>query len=292
MHRIFALLLVLSLLGCSESSPDLGLPPAAPASGGMGGAAGDGGASGSPSQPDPDPDPEPPVHVLFLGGQSNVIAQDGTAPHAGFPDATIPLIAHSLGPGAEYEFDTGPDPVPLDLVNGFHSLELTAAPAMQGHGWRVAVVKVARGSSWLGEWRPGAPPDYWAAVTEARERAVSAWGANLVWHFVWLQSESDAQQLSRAEAYAENLRGFVFEVRELFGPIDFWQCKLQPSLGNGSGTGPIIRDAQSQVMGESPLNHLLDFDDLNGKLHYSSAQLDEMGERAAGALLQHSDDGS
>jgi hypothetical protein len=224
---------------------------------------------------------DPRLHVLFLGGQSNAIGERGegeTMP----PGVEIPFLARSLGP-AGYDFDTGPVPVPLGSVGGFHSLELAAAKALYQAGWHVAVVKLARGTSWLGEWRPAAPTGYWSALLDMRQRARDAWGDEAVWHFVWLQSESDAQQANRASVYADNLRGFVDEVRGEFGPIGFWQCKLQPSQANANGV--IVRAAQVEVMAEDPRNHLLDFDDLRGALHYTSPQLDEMGRRVAHALL-------
>jgi hypothetical protein len=221
------------------------------------------------------------LHVLFLGGQSNVIAQYGTAPPAIPPDPEIPMLARCLGPSG-FDFDSGPEPTPLGAVHGFHSLEIAAATELKRAGWPIAVVKLAVGNSWLGEWRPAAPTGYWRALVDMHDRAEHAWGRDLAWHFVWLQSESDVQQANRTAVYADNLRGFVEEIREEFGPIDFWQCKLQPSQSNANGT--LIRAAQVEVMASDPRNHLLDFDDLNGALHYTSPQLDEMGRRVAVAL--------
>lgn len=219
--------------------------------------------------------------VLFLGGQSNAIAQDGTEPPSKIFEAT--MIVKILGPEG-FEVDTVHEE-PLGPLLGRHSLELAAVTKLEAVGQVVSVVKVARGSSWLGEWLPTSPSHYWDSIVEAKSRADVTWGSDVDWSFVWLQSESDVAYGVRTEQYEANLRLFVGHVRELFGPVHFYQCKLQPSQGAKNGLGKVIRDAQTKVMAESPLNHLLDFDDLNGQLHYTSPQLNVMGERAAAAIM-------
>jgi hypothetical protein len=252
--RALLCLLLALVVGCGSSSPSTPPAPSTP-------------AAGRPL-------------LLFVGGQSNAIAQEGTGDVPGFPRA-IPLIARSLGPEG-FAFDTGAEPVDLGPIGGFHSLELAAAADLQAAGFQVAVVKLARGNSWLGEWRRGAPPAYFAELERSHAAAAAAWG-DAATHFVWLQSESDSQQQVRADEYETNLRGFVAEVRELWGPVDFWQCKLQPTLAPSS-TGPVIREAQARVMAESELNHLLDFDDVRGALHYTSPQIETLGHRVAAAI--------
>jgi len=244
--------------------------------GGAGGATEAGGAGGA-SEPKR-------KHVIFLAGQSNVIALYGTEPHEGLPDDSIGLISRSLGPDGCI-FDSG-GVVPLDLVSGHHSIEIEAARRLRMAGQDVAVVKVSRGATWIAQWLPNANPvtyGYWQAIEKAKGDAEIAWGPEIVWSFIWLQSESDAQVVSHAAIYEGNLRTFVAAIRGLFGEIDFYQCKLQPHLAYASSE--VVRSAQVKVMGENSRNHLLDFDDINGKLHYSSDQLDEMGRRAGDAML-------
>lgn len=231
-----------------------------------------------------------PTHVFFLAGQSNAEAFLGTDSPAGYPDATIPLVVRigdaTHGP-SNWFYTSGNAPIalgPASTSGGtFHSIELVAAKNMAAAGYRMAAVKVSVNGSHIAEWAKGNANGYYQALVDAVTLARSLWGTNIVVHFVWLQSEQDA--IDNTATYETSLRQFVADTKSDLAWKDFWQCKLQPSQVSGQPGGPMVVAAQATVMAERADTHLLNFDAINGSLHYSGAQLATMGAQTATEIL-------
>lgn len=228
----------------------------------------------------------PPMHVFFLAGQSNAEGFGGTDSPAGFPDSSIPLVVRigdaTHGP-SNWFYTSGNTPIdlgPASTTGGtFHSIELAAAKQLQTAGWRMAAVKVSVNGSHIAEWAKGNVNGYYQALVDARNLAISLWGSDAIIHFVWLQSEQDA--IDNTATYEASLRQFVLDTKADIGWLNFWQCKLQPSQVSGQPGGPMVVAAQAQVMSERSDTNLLDFDSVNGNLHYTGPQLATMGGIAA-----------
>lgn len=227
------------------------------------------------------------IHLLFLAGQSNAEAALGTDSPAGFPDSSIPLVVRigdGTHPPSNWFYSSGNTPIdlgPASTSGGtFHSLELVAAKNLQTYGLRMAAVKVSINGTHISEWQKGNVNGYFQALVDVANLARSLWGSSAIIHFVWLQSESDATD-STGATYEGYLRQFVADTKSDIGWRDFWQCKLQPSLVSGNPDGPTIVAAQATVMAERSDTHLINFDAINGNLHYSAAQLATMGAQTA-----------
>ncbi len=138
------------------------------------------------------------VHLLLVAGQSNAAGTDKANPPAGLPDASIPLWRNS------YYDNSGShtwDALDLDRTHGLtYSHEVATARAVQAAGYRVGVIKLTQGSTYMNRWVPGAKvgwagSKFYAEISEAMAAAPAAFpgATDFVVHFIWDQGEAEAR---------------------------------------------------------------------------------------------------
>jgi len=108
--------------------------------------------------------------------------------------------------------------------------------------------------------------------------------------FFWMQGESDAADTYRANAYENNLRLFIQNIRtDLNSPeLPFIIGRIGNKMGAPLIHYEIVRTAQVHVAETDPFVEWIDTDDfsmVSDNLHYDSQGLIDLGERIAAAYL-------
>jgi len=252
----------------------------------------------SDSGDDTGEDPVEPVAraVYILAGQSNMDGYGwypGLPPAARVADPRVPLYWSGWGafrPLQAASYGGGPYVGP----------EVTFGRALADAGQSVALVKHAVGGTDLAEyWYPGAAPADGTAgpgfatlidTMEAAALELDASGEPWFWAgFIWMQGESDSLDLSKSEAYEENLRGLIDAVRFQAG---------DPALPAVIGLiaresiwtyADTVRAAQQAVADADPTVVTVETDDLPRNLldvaHYDGISNRLLGARFAAAAM-------
>jgi len=239
--------------------------------------------------------PESLVHVVLLGGQSNMA---GRAATDGLPEAlqgeqgdvrifyagqgsvqTDSLVPLQPGTGAQF----GPEV----------TLGRTLADAFPGR--RYALIKYARGGTNLfDQWDPASGAEY-ATFLDTVDRGLRALEDEgltpRIEGMVWHQGESDAVEGRTTEEYAADLTEFVEAVRaDVSGAsgMRFVVGRLSELQLPGDGAGrDAIQDAQLQVAAADPDVGIVFTDSFRlaaDNLHYDAMGQHAMGVRFAQAL--------
>jgi hypothetical protein len=230
------------------------------------------------------------IEVFILAGQSNMEgrASCGDLPVAirGVQPAVLFYYADRWGllaPGSS-ERPAPPDGFGPEISFG-HELA-RADPAR-----RFALIKHTRGGTSLAaDWAPRHGREF-HAMREKTRRALEELRASghepRLRGFVWMQGEKDAAEKAAAEAYEQNLRALVREVRSVFG-----EPTLPIVLGRINAPDRAYRDrvrkAQDTVARGDPHAACIDTDDLklSDGIHYDAAALVELGRRFAGKAME------
>lgn len=173
-----------------------------------------------------------------------------------------------------------------------------------------AIVKVTIGGSNIARWLPGPPPaiDYAKlklAVTDGINEILLAGDAVNLLGMVWLQSESDVINSSRASAYAANLdsviNGFRSKMNTVFPTMGFsdthaflvepadWKNGSKPGIAFQSNID-LVHDALQNFAIADPNASYIPTDDFtqfgDGLIHFGVADQFTLGSRIADSIRQ------
>ncbi|MCF7826212.1 MAG: T9SS type A sorting domain-containing protein [Candidatus Marinimicrobia bacterium] len=253
------------------------------------------------------------LQIVFVGGQSNALNLHADASllppsdldsaifyylHSGLaPDQTSePFIATSNNTWICLQVQVQTPYVAL--YSPFFGPEMTTARTMSAAGIEnLGIFKVAYAGTHLAhDWKQGdhsmadAYEHFLNQLATATDSLVS-WG--MPWKFIgmcWMQGESDAEQLSWANAYESNLNEFIANIR-----LDLANPKLPVILGKVANQGGYpyldqIRAAQEAVAASDSLVTLVSLDDQpleSDGVHFTAPGVQVMGARFGSALLDY-----
>ncbi len=104
--------------------------------------------------------------------------------------------------------------------------------------------------------------------------------------FVWFQGENDAFDLSNAQAYGQNLKDFIADVRSEVGSSKLPVVVVKiGSWAQSLSHGSTVAAAQQAIVAADPYAGLVTTEDLSGFYHYDPAAQLIIGERVAKALI-------
>lgn len=258
------MLLVLALLMASCSPP----PPLATGSSALEECA-DGGASAEPevtggSSGVTEPQPKHRVYVPVLGGQSNMIGAGADDRPSGLPDASVPFWRN------DYYYYDGPHAfVPLNVYargNTF-SVEMAMARALQAAGHSVAVIKLARGATYVNSWLPGKLYGVYLypEIAEAWAAARALYPDHeLVPLFVWYQGEEEAvyhhsageeAELRVVRQWSTHFAAVRSGVESIVGPVHPYIMRCNSAIPGG--THVVELQAQQALAVDDPSDLIL-----------------------------------
>ena len=103
--------------------------------------------------------------------------------------------------------------------------------------------------------------------------------------FIWFQGENDSMDQAAANAYAQNLRNLIADVRGKVGssnlPVIIVEMGKWPQ---SLDYGPVVLAAQRSVVAADPYARTVKTDDLSGFYHYDPIAQMVIGERVGIAL--------
>ncbi|MEI8339907.1 MAG: sialate O-acetylesterase [Verrucomicrobiota bacterium] len=231
-----------------------------------------------------------PVKVVLLGGQSNM---DGWA-YAQF------LPTNLQNPQTDVLFFNGSqsagNPSTLGSLrpNSVHGSDITFGPEITfGRAMedahpadQYALIKYSQGGTSLAtDWNPSTGATYSAfkaTVTSGLASLTNAGYAPQIIGMLWLQGENDSASLLQANAYEQNMRNFIIDIRSNYG-------NTLPFVigGMGYANDPSYRDtvltAQANVAATMTNVRFFSDDDLNPNhvLHFGTAEMQMIGQRFA-----------
>lgn len=246
------------------------------------------------------------VDVYLIAGQSN-------AHGSGNPNELTPTLQAPY-PAVDYYFRGVPNDVGIvlgPLISNSAYFSRFGPELMMGRTLdqmsdnKVAIIKHARGGTTLGaDWFAGGDAtatgdgqmlqDFYTTVTDgltALQNKYPGEQLNLI-GLAWMQGESDAYNISYANAYANRLRTFTEDVRATLGddlPIAIGQLSSQMTNFNTVAGYTPVRNAQALIAGEHPLNTLVNTDavptHVGDEIHFSTAGQLMLGVLFADALV-------
>lgn len=244
-----------------------------------------------------------PIRLYIFAGQSNMVGKDALS-------SDLPLIAPTAaiappgvlfwGPLADFPTTWGPLKAPTEIVQarkhqGFGP-EISAAPllARRHPGSTIAVVKFASsGTSLHRHWDPSSTEGLYGRLLNRVRRAVeqlkSTHNAPVRFSgFFWMQGESDSQLLRSANAYKDNLAGFVRAIRrDLDAPAMPFVIGRIADLRRDNPRqfrySDVVRRGQREVTASVPNTYLVSTDGLErsteARIHFSSRGTYDLGRR-------------
>jgi len=144
------------------------------------------------------------------------------------------------------------------------------------------LVKIHRGASSLyDDWIPGGVyyNEYLSLIFEAAQRPNTK-----IAGLLWMQGESDALSLYKAQAYKKNLKLFITNIRKDLNLPDLPVIIGQISDASTWRYGDIIQQAQLEVARETRYCKLVKTNDLpfiEDNIHYNNEGLTTLGKRFA-----------
>lgn len=158
-----------------------------------------------------------------------------------------------------------------------------------GHA-NVAIIKYARGGTSLGSsWAPDSTlrNDFYNFVDTALADFVSLGHTYTLQGFVWVQGSGDANILSRAEEYDENLNQFVGEVEARYGQATTIINRYHIDSDRPYVTE--LRTSQMEFGASSPDHYVIHTDDLtlnSDNIHFNTSMHLEVGHRLAQRYIE------
>jgi hypothetical protein len=246
-----------------------------------------------------------PLRVFVLAGQSNMSTGGAIAD---LP--TEPIDFRQPQTDVPYHFwinqgdlHIAPDWSPLralwpGYVGTTYASELTFGRAMADAlpDEQIAIIKVAQGGTDLqNDWHPSGENgtlyrtmiDHVAlALSQLEEQGHDP----LISGFVWVQGEGDANNVTKATEYEQNLNTLVSSLRSDWGVIDLPVVfnLLHINAAKPATALAAIRQSQTNVAANDPLALLVNIDDLSLKgdfIHFTSQTHLELGYRFADVIL-------
>ena len=229
-----------------------------------------------------------PLKVFLLAGQSNMMGQyankSGLPTELQNPQEAVILRADgtwtALQPGrnAATTNDFGPE-----ITFG---RDMAAAWPDQN----IALVKFGVGSTTLADdWNPDNPGAQYTALLNAVNAAMAELSVGYdaeIAGMLWMQGESDALDLAKAQAYETNLKNFVESVREDLGVGELPFVIGQISDASAWTYGSIVQQAQADAAQALPFTLMISTADLSLlNNHYDAAGQMALGSRFANAML-------
>lgn len=256
------------------------------------------------------------VIVYLVGGQSNadgygVTSELSPTLQASRPEIDFyhgngggnsPLAANRwipLRPGSgSMAGNTGGFGPELNLGIGIHE-------ALGSQRTRIAVIKHTKGSTSLHtDWFPGGNAtttgdgplyqNFQTTVANALASLAVLYPSAVIQveGMVWHQGENDASSETTANAYQTNLTNFIADVRATYGGgLKFGIVRLSNNQTSiDSARLAIVKLAQTDVAAASPLNYLVNTDDVPmsspGNIHFGTPGVLTIGTRLAQGMLQ------
>ncbi len=177
--------------------------------------------------------------------------------------------------------------------------------ALGSQNARIAVIKHTRGGSSLHtDWVPngkdtttGDGPDFQAFQTTVKSALASLAarypGATIqIEGMVWHQGEADAGGDTSTKAYQANLTKFIADIRATYGSgLKFGIVQLSDNQTSLNATRlATVKLAQHTVADASPLNYLVETDDLptsgSSAIHFGTVGVQAIGSRLAAGMSQ------
>ncbi len=231
--------------------------------------------------------PPQPLKVFILAGQSNAVGQ--YAYNTGLPAALQgnqeDVIIRNNGVWTVLKPGLGVSASEFGPEVTFGRAMADAWP-----GENIAIVKYAVGATDLANnWNPDTPGAQYTGLLNAVNSAMAelsvGYDARLT-GMIWMQGESDALDLGKANAYETNLRNFIQSVREDLGtanlPFVIGQISDAPAWTYGS----IVKQAQANVGASVPFALTIPTNDLSlFSNHYDAAGQMALGYRFANGML-------
>ena len=261
-----------------------------------------------------------PIHVFILAGQSNALGKYVSAsslPSSLRPGVPDVLFWYEEGTyqsvsSAGLRIDSDDDFVPLDsqddpagttfgtsddpITNGYAS-EITAGRDLLDEiGGKIAFVKFAFGGTGIQrDWSPGDGGSlFWELIDVADDAAAELQSRGFdpeFSGFFWMQGEYDADGQTTANRYEGRLGTFVDRMRDELGAPGMKFVIGRLSRHMDLPYVDTVRAAQEDVAAESPLNFMVNTDDLNLRsddLHFVGAGHRTLGSRFASLGLPDS----
>ena len=242
--------------------------------------------------------PKKKIRVYLLAGQSNMV---GCGSYADLPaiDSSLNQLQEKI-PAVSfgYGYDYGLGPLKPGIGGGF-GCELSFGKRMAAAypQEEIALIKGSRGATDLAkDWLPpsaGGPGTLYSHFVASASQAIAELQKNFdveLLGMLWMQGESDGLNQSYAEAYEENLKCFIADIRSHFGapnlPFVIAMIDDDPALWPYTKT---IRQAEMSIVAKVP-NVLIfdtkDFPKLSSEpAHYNSQGVIDMGNRFADKFL-------
>ena len=209
-----------------------------------------------------------PVSVYLLAGQSNLV---GEAKIANLTDTryTQPFSAAQIWSRPQTDF--------VDLAPGFDGQTEELGPELSfgrqivaNTGENVLLIKYGLGSTTLAEgWQEDGSGTQFNQLKDIVDVALdSLTNQGLTYDIeglVWMQGESDTNNDTFAEAYEDNLLGFVDGARAVYGEnLDIAIGLIRNDLPTSARNRELVRDAQRTVSAGDASVFLVDTDALGG----------------------------
>ncbi len=242
-----------------------------------------------------------PCRLFLLGGQSNM---DGCGRPHELPEA------YRMPPKNVVTWDNRrkcwvrltEDSMAI-ARNGMFGPEMTFAHRLAEAfpNETIAITKTSTGGTRLfTQWIPeGGMYQRFIANSENARKALKDAGISYsIGGMLWMQGESDTDNLEHAQAYEENLRRMFADVRRKTGidQLPIVMGRISSSLLKGTPWNmnhvPVVRAAQDAVAAADPHVHLISTDDLStwkDNTHFDGPSQLTLGSRMADAMLKELD---
>jgi hypothetical protein len=245
------------------------------------------------------------IDLYVMAGQSNIfgiVTIDNDLPAELQAPQDIPFkFSLRYVPTKNFISDGFIDLQPLSNFGSTYFLstfasELTFGQILQQRSaTKIAILKVAaNGSSLAVDWDPADPTSMYQRLTMTTDEAlVELAGLGYqptVKGLVWVQGETDSENQTRAQKYANNLDGFINALRtQDWFPSEVPMVINQLHAATNTTYAATVRNAQSSVaLGRTDNIQLLNIDDLSlyaDGIHYTNAMQLEVGRRLANVFL-------
>lgn len=228
----------------------------------------------------------PIVDVILIGNsQSN-----GLGPNSGSVPVGIPSLAVRYWlrvPNDSGTNDNAFRDLDVRLSDDTHGPELQLGLSLLAGGLNVAIVKCARGNTFLSSWVPGQfdGDAMLSEVTDAKAALVTAFpGYSTRWHWITVQGESEAKDATEtaALAWGSNFDLIRAGLEAIVGPLNPLIQKTHSSLGSA----PWIGTVQAQQASKAWRLYNADAYTQSGDLtHFPAATYNSFGADMAAILL-------
>ena len=240
------------------------------------------------------------IDVFFLSGQSNASGRNSTG--LSLPDlrdAQVQYYYRTDGPWDNDQTSGGNFTTLQPLPTGFYGPEMTLGRGLVDLGYNPAIIKVSDGGQSLADgWNSsGAGGTWWnhwkSDVADALSDLAGGGDTVNLRGFLWMQGESDANDVGRANAYQSNFETFTTDVYSYLNGLgydasgmQFVTALIDDDLA-GSDYEATVRAAQQAVMNNLSPGSCFDTKDLSQQgdnLHFDAAGSQAVGDLFAASI--------